>query len=724
MHFRTVLCSILLGPAMAPAAEAQAAAPADEAAALDRIVVTARRREEPLWRVPLSIAVVEGEAAEGSGLHGFAPALPGLGFTESGLFPGHELVVRGINATAFPNEARPLTAYYFGDTPLTYAATPTSVAMYDPQVETIDLDRIELLRGPQGTYFGAHSMGGALRFIPNAPDPGRRYGWFGFGATLLDGGGDGFASRAMLNVPLRGGAGAIRTVAFAREAPGWIDDSSRARRDVNGQQHVGVRSAASWDAERWRFEAGATGQQRSGDAPWIDELDEPEHAQSRLVDESEVDAWGLGWIAAERVGDGWRLRLRSARFERALDADIDVSDAALFNGLPPPWTAQNRNDQHEWTHELRLHSDRPGERIDWLVGVFLQDRVLRVAQDFPGPAIVAAGLAPDLGGGSTASLRSRTSFEQEALYGDVAWRPAPLWELTLGARWFRTRDLTRSVTGGLAGEADNTIGSRETGSAPRFSLRRELAEGRSWYASAAKGFRPAGANDPSGFDDPDCVAEMERRGVAFQPRFASDSLWNYEVGVRAALPQRGLYFSGALFRIDWDDIQTEVMLECFGIAFATNGRRARSEGVDLEAVWYAGEAWELAASTSWVRARYIDDLPGLGRGRGIALPGVPRLAWRLAATRHFPRHGWRLRLEHARVGESSVDPFGEAALRIGGYALTHLALAGGQGDWRWEVSLRNLFDVRAVTGAHDGFLGRFEAVQAPRSLGVALTRHF
>jgi outer membrane receptor protein involved in Fe transport len=708
-------------------AMAQEPAPTDESApVLAEVVVTATRREAPLGQVPISIHVVRGERLgpdAGVDFYDVAHAAPGLSFTDLGFSPGHDLAIRGINTSGTLNESRPLTAYYFGDTPLGYAGGSSGILAYDPQVELVDIERIEVLRGPQGTYFGANAMGGAVRIVPNAPDPEARYGLVALDVGARDGGAPGAGARFVHNEPTA--RGAWRAVGWWRSDGGWIDDPARGETDVNGERVSGLRLAGAWPlAGPWRLDAGLVVHRQHGAGFSFDEVAEPDRVQTRRIDEWDRDHWTLATLDAHRGGDRIEAHVHAALVDRAFDADFDVSDFVLsVLQQDSAMTARNRNDQRDRVLELRLNSTGDERRLHWLLGAFAQRRAYRGTQAFPAPGLVADDPALDLGGGNVAVVRASSDQDQAALYGDVTWRFGR-WEAALGGRAFRFEDHSRLRAIGLLGNSASDLRAVERGFTPRASLRYRFASGTNLYFSASEGFRPGGANDPAGSELPACQAQLAALGLAsFPATFASDSLWSYEVGLKGDWLDRRLSASVSAYAIDWRDIQTDVVLPCTGLVIGINANRARSTGleIDLQARPHARLALELAASFN--RARYVDDVPGLGIGAGLPLPGAPRVAWNAAATWLFDRRNASLRVEHVFVGGSLNDPFSPAPLRIGGYHLTHVGAGCDRGRWRIEARLRNAFDKRAVTGGMTGFLGDLEGVAPPRSLVLSFTRH-
>jgi iron complex outermembrane receptor protein len=248
--------------------DALAATPSVDAAehmtddVLEEIIVTATRRALPLQEAPVSMSALSQTTLHAIGardIPDYYVHVPGINYTDDSW--SHRVAIRGISTGSL--EPRPLSALYLDDTPMmTVTGPPALGQLGGPHPEVFDLNRIEVLRGPQGTLFGTSAMGGAIRMVTNSPDP---RAWYANAETAISStlhGGDDYQISGVLNAPLSQGA-AVRLVGFYRDDSGFIDDPQRSLANVNSNRTSGGRAVALWQAtENLSFTLGAHHQQR------------------------------------------------------------------------------------------------------------------------------------------------------------------------------------------------------------------------------------------------------------------------------------------------------------------------------------------------------------------------------------------------------------------------------------------------------------------------------
>lgn len=698
----------------------ESATPAEEAAELDAIIVTATRREQELRHVPMSVHVLDGDWLERRGSRGFldwAYSVPGLSFSQQALAGSSPIaVIRGISDDISCCEINPLTALYFGETPVTQAGG--GVINFNPAIELLDLDRIEVLRGPQGSYFGASAMGGAIRLLPRAPDPGGEELRFGGRVDGVNHGDVGAGAHAIWNQPF-GERGAVRTVAYMRRAPGWIDDIGLGRDDVNETDIGGIRFATRvLPRDDLTVDFNLLGQRNEQDGFNAHDLGLPEYTQSRRVPESSDDRLGLASLGFDWQSSGLRVISTTSHFDRTHDVDGDISSffADTF-GLPGTLTVSNRVGQIETTQELRLLT--PADKaVSGLLGVFWQQREHRFDQNFPSPGLVASW--PDHAQYGIGDLlwRTRSTLDQiqRAAFADVSWRPTASIELSAGGRWFEIeRDVVNAYLGPLI-TGNSVLRSKESGFAPRASVRYEVDDSLTIYANAARGFRPGSYNDPGGTSAPACQDELVALGYpdGIPLDYDFDSLWNYEIGARASWAGGRLLLNGALFHIDWQDIQSQQVLQCLGLVFVDNLGEARSRGAEIDLVAYPSEQLEFELALTYTESRFTD-----GAYSGVRLPGVPYLSMSTAATWHF-QHPGSLRVEYAQVGDSYIGYDDDLADTIGDYGIWNLRYVHDFGRFQASFAVHNLTDDDGRLGVLDNILGKNETLLMPRTLSLTL----
>ncbi len=703
-----------------------------ETDAIEEIIVTATRREAELGTLPLSVHVLSDEQLRQMGarsFEGYAAAVPGLNFTDFGV-GGESHTIRGVT-TMQGSEINPATSIYFDDVPITHAGG--NGLPYSPDPMLVDIERIEILKGPQGTLFGASSMGGAIRIIPASPDGFERDAFVELQASTLTDGGTGFELHGMLNEPVAGGDGAVRAVGYVRSADGFIDNVLLGANDVNSDETLGGRLAASYRLTDLLSVTGKiTYQARESDGTDADDMRVPARQQYRYEPEPNSDTWAL-YNLVFNAEFGWgEFVSSSAYLDRTLDTRLDTTEfLAMFFDTGTTMTAINKESVTEFTQEFRAFSP-VDERFHWLAGVFFQDQSAGFSQQFPSPGFDEAtdGLASLFGPADILYTGSADiALEQLAFFGEVGYRMTDNLELVLGARWF---DIDRSYDAAATGffnggpsAADGVAG--EDGVIPRFAVTYMPADGLTFYASAAKGFRPGGVNPPEASDLPECTAELAQLGYdAFPIAYDADSLWSYELGARTMSADGNLRLSGAVYHIDWSGMQSYALLQC-GVGFVENAGAVKSNGIELALSAKTADRLSIDVGASYVNAKLDEDVPNFAATKGARVPAVPRFAMSLGVNVELPPVAGfedRLRIDYRYVGRSYSD-FSEAWRQpLPSYEVTNLRYSVLGDRWSATLFAENLFDERGIVLTTESILGSWETTIPPRRIGFSLRRGF
>jgi outer membrane receptor protein involved in Fe transport len=701
-----LLCGLASGIACAQAQEKAIegrTSAEDQAAIRESIVVTARRRPEKLDTVPISVQVLADELQriDPASFSEYAGFLPGLTWDNAIGVNGPKPTVRGIS-TGLLMEMRPLTQLYLGETPISgFFGTSGSVSY--PDINPIDVDRIEFLRGPQGTLFGASAMGGALRFIPNAPALSGRQGWISASGSHAAHGGNGHDLSGVADFSLGEQTG-VRVAGFSREAPGWIDNLSRQATDVNATRSNGGRGAIRTRAGDWTIDLRLEGQRDKRDGHNMDEsLQGMRYTQARSVPEKLSDRWGLSTATLEWNHGADRFLSSTSLFDRR---NLGVFDASYFFSAPfTPMQVTNTDQWREVAQELRFQ--RTDRSVDWLVGGFFLRRDYRFGQEFR-----VEGLDDEL-----LLLKQRFRSSEAALFADASFRPNPNHELSAGVRVFRHSQESSFAGNGLfnQGPSGSSSTTSETGATPRASLSWLPRPGTTLYASVAGGYRPGGTNDQAIDQQLGCHDELVSAGYSSVPvTFHADKLTNYEIGARTHAYANRLNLSAALFHISWKDMQTVHSLVC-SASFVENSGRARSDGFELEAAALPHESVRLALRAARANARFSEDVPNLGAKAGDPIAGVPAYTASASVTWFFlPRS--EASLDYIRTGKSTnrYDPWGAPDVPPYGYA--NFACVHRLGPWELFLRLRNLTDAYARVSRHRSSIGQWDTTLPPRTL--------
>ena len=608
------------------------AASAQTSGGLETIVVTATRRAENLQNVPESISAFGTEAIEMRGLKqmdDYAKFIPGLslGVREPG---GTTIVFRGVASSGLQFGAVSSSALYLDEQPITQSGR-------NPDPRLIDIERLEALRGPQGTLYGASSQSGTLRVITNKPDPSDFDAWVDGQVSSIQDGGTGYDVSAMLNVPLIADRLALRLVGFTAEDAGFIDnvlsESPRGQTfpgegtfdnadqvddDVNSSQTSGARAALRWDVtDDVDVTLGALFQDLSTDGHGDVNFGVGDLNQVRFEDENLDDKWyqvGLTLNASTSFGD---LILSASYFDRDFRYEADATDYEFtfsrnyatyvfydWSGVDEPGGGDPRgfatNDEQTeiTTFEARLQSPGDSEsRWAWLVGAFYSeekghtefDSFIRDYEDTQA-FYYLSGIYDFLQPTERWFLgRYDTELEQVAVFGELSFDLTENFTITAGARWFdydRKFVQIQEQPEGLR-TLDGNQATSEDGTVVKLNMTYHFDEDRLVYATYSEGFRVGGSNP--------------LKPASVLPRdYSSDELKNYEVGLKSEWRDNTVRFNLAAYFMQWDDfaVQLEDPQGLFQLGFV-NLASADIPGVEAEFAVTLSDNWQLDGSASW-----------------------------------------------------------------------------------------------------------------------------
>ncbi len=609
-------------PAPAPAADTPLPPPEG-----DEIIVTAQKREQALLDVPQSISVVTAETLQNlhaTSFSDYLTRLPSANIvqTQAG---NSRIVLRGVNTGG----VGATVATYVDETPFGSATALANGAILTPDIDPFDLARVEVLRGPQGTLYGANSLGGLVKFVTVEPGTGGFGGAAELGVEGVSHGDTAWWGRAAVNVPLSDNA-AFRVSGFYRQDPGYIDDPNLGN-DVNDGKTYGGRASflvrptdkltirASVHLENIRSNGTnevdldpVTFKPAYGKLTQSRVLQQPNNIDYRIYNGTiDYDFGSVGLVSSTSYG--------------TLDqtAVVDASSVygpllSFFFGVPLGAAVDQGMTQRRFTQEVRLGST--GKRtIEWTVGGFYTHEKNELTQNLYGVDALTGDLFPGLDGLVLVALPSR--YKEWAGFANATWHISPKFDLTAGGRYsHNSQSVVQNTDGLLAGGASSFDGKSSDNVftysvAPTFKPN----ENTRIYARVAKGYRPGG---------PNAVSPLAPEGVPRQ--FGPDTTTNYEIGVKSQTNDRLLTFEASAFLIDWKDIQLLAQVEGFGVN--TNGGSARSKGVEVTVGVNPNRNLSLFANGSYVDAYLTKDAPiivGGLEGRSLALQSQMAVdAWR------------------------------------------------------------------------------------------------
>ena len=712
-------------PARRPIAPAppRAPRPAPSESPPAEIIVTALRREDRLSDVPAAITVLQGGALQSgirSGTRDYLTTIPGLGYTENTL-RANRIFLRGVSDGISTGE--PVTGIYLDEIPV----TETFQASFDPGA--LDLERIEVVRGPQGTLYGAGAMGGTVRLVTKKPDLDVAQGYIEAATDATRGGAMGYRAHGILNLPIIPGRLAFRALVGGDHDAGWIDETARGDRNANSVDVRQARVQILWvPGDDLRATFAMHRQERDAGAPSFEDRDLPEgqtFRNFRQAETSRADLYSLvlsrDWGGVSLVSASSLLHKRTA--SRTANTLTPLLAAAIGVTLGPgegagvDFSGQSRR----LTHEMRLVS-RGETRLRWLAGIFYADDRLRFDQFFD--LSEAPSLAAAAGDAGLFSLAQTYRARQQALFGEVSFDMSPRLSAVAGLRFAHISQTGTGVAGGLLNGGPISFRQKVSTSSlvQKYQLRFEAAEGRSLYVQASQGYRNGGPAGNVPFDL--CAADLAAIGLTAAPiSYRPDRLWSYEIGTRNRLLDGRLIVNGALYLVDWRDMQTAQALPC-GFAFTVNGGRARSKGAEIEIASEPLPGLRLDASASFLDARRTRSIPSAEVRAGDPLPFAARSSWNLSAT-----YRWRAaeaapfaRIELNHVGRRWSPPAPTSAGPLEMPAYTALGLSAGVDIAAWSAALvaNNITDARTVyrrTPVYD-------YVGAPRTVALRISHKF
>ena len=756
-------CLILGGPFMQVVVAQQSQTDSPQ---LEQIIVTAEKRESTVQNTPISLTAVSGQDIADRGLTdlgNLVQSVPGVSIRSSG--PGMtEFEMRGIASTGGNS---PTVGFYYDDTSLTApSASNEGKIVISPSL--YDLNRIEVLRGPQGTLYGSGSMGGTIKVVPNAPDPAA----FDSSAEVVfgdtDHGGFDHAENAMVNLPFGAGLAAVRIVgSYSRDA-GWIDRVVIAPGEfpaANGNTRGNVLAAPVAaehhdvnDVERTSVRVGAVvkpldglsitpsffyQKMQSGGLPDIDSVPGTDaHYQPFDTSESYRDEFKLYSLNVTYTLPLLQLTSITSYWTRSEPLTQDTAESWTTGlGLTGYTPAQGGlgaaeaieyNPSHQLTEELRLSSVGNGP-FKWLAGYYYEDFHSSWNIVFPSQNGAAV-----YGSNNLFSYFSPMPIYQQSVFGEITYNITDPWAVTLGARRYRyNAPVSLNQYGALTDSVLTTTSEKDQGVTPKASMSYQFSPDLMVYATAAKGFRPGGGTGPVPTTGPlACEAQLQQEygssGFVNGPTaFKSDNIWSYELGEKLRLADNRVTVNGSLYFEKWSGVQQTNALSSCGYVYTANAGDAHVRGGELEIQAIVVPEVTVSGNVGYAHAALVSStLINAGFDPGTAIQDVPH--W-TSSTSIAYRHRFAdqlvltARADNTYVGSRTDETYSINVLPA--YDLTNVRAGLDGGRWSAIVFLNNVTDKRAllsdVTQAAVN-LSTFNrvAVSQPRTVGVDLNYRF
>ncbi len=638
------------------AAMAADAPPAPAASVgLEEVVVTATRREERLNDVPISVSAFSQEKLDAQGtksIDDLSRLSPGItfqrqGFSSSGNYndEGSNINIRGVDSAAGTST----TGIYIDDTPI--QTRHLGFGSVNPFPQLFDLDRVEVLRGPQGTTFGAGAEGGVVRFISPDPDFHKSSGYIRGDVSQTKSAAASYETGAAFGAPIIEDKLAFRVSAAFRRDGGWVDragynlvptanpqtpnpvyNGSTTESNANWQQTFTFRAALGWKVND-TLEITPSFYYQKLDindtaAYWV-ALSDPSSGVYRNGNQQRnpsSDPFSLTAVKVKWDVGFAELYSNTAYLARNQSSTSDYTQYlratwASFGELPDtfPHTPQAAgsapfaDSQRNFYEEIRLSSKDASSRLTWSGGLFfahLKENVFETIVDptlpqeifdYSGATLCPASL-PCPGGTIYNGPLNEVVDKQIAIFGEATFKFTDTFKATAGLRYSKLDYSGRvSETGPFLGETIITnSNASEKPLTPKLVLSYQPSRDNLFYASASKGFRPGGPNVGVGQI---CGGSLSALGITGAPeKYDSDSLWSYELGAKNTLLDRKLQINASLFYVDWKNIQQNVYLASCGEQFTANLGAAKSQGGDIEITYRPIEALTLDVTAAYTDA--------------------------------------------------------------------------------------------------------------------------
>jgi outer membrane receptor protein involved in Fe transport len=753
---------------------------------ISEVIVTARKRgDERLQEIPTAISAFSEQTLRDMGVNEFADfayQVPGLTFSDTG--NGEKrYIMRGVQSAG-----QEQVAVYYDEVPATGVQSSSGDSgSQTPDLALVDLERIEVLKGPQGTTFGANSQTGVVRFILNKPVLDAVEGNLRVGGETLKDGDPGATASGTFNLPLIDGQLALRTTAYYEKRGGYVDNVRLGNENINSSETTGGRvmlryqptESATIDATIWLQKrdvdgasgyhpfdsfhtSGATDQGAKDRVPQFAFFDtgtfhNGDYVETRRPDDQAIYSltWtqDLSWATLTTAGSLYKRDFGFFRDNTWAVISLNVGPpgaTVCFSGpcvrpdLFPELTDQTQ-DIEQKTGEVRLNSTGTGP-LSWLAGVFWRERdsdfrsvspIVDPATGLPFPVTgPPTGFSSAPGAGiegcqpcALARFNTR-NIEESAVFGEISYKLFESFEVMAGLRQFTAEQNDAGyylfqfpLFGGLPPPDKRHF--KEDRLIKKFQLSYRPNSDVTIFALASEGFRLGGTNQPN-------IA-------AVPPGYEADSLWNYELGVKSAWLDGRLIVNSSAFLIDWDNIQVSGRDPTGSFAFIGNAGAAEVQGLEIETFFQPVRSLNITAGLSWLPKRELTEnqvnatVQAPGR-KGDNLPRIPEYTANFSVQYErtldaLPNWSAWARGDWSYHGKSHTELRPTAATdRVQeDYDITNIRFGARKDDTGLDVALyvNNVFDVQG-----DVFIVGATATPTvkytnmPRTIGLELTKRF
>ena len=725
---------------------------------LDVIYVSARKQAENLRDVPISISMLGGEQIREQqimGLEDVSRYVPDLSIRSYGTSGLSQFAIRGVSSAAGSSiPGQETVGIYLDEVSM---STPTGVSVGTTALKFFDLDHVEVLRGPQGTLYGASSMGGTIRLVSNQPEMSSYSSYINTTMSATERGGFNYLAEGVVNIPLLTDSLSLRVGAQRSQNSGWITVNDRfagtTTPRANEETSDAIRASLRLLSAGHSLEVIPSVFLQRVHSHGTNEFEPDTHyladyySRNDLLDETRVASLTVhedfGWAElTSSTSYFWR------RFRGDLDFTATFTRPAIGLAWPTPFLLPTQVTQP--SEELRLASkpmQESGLPIAWIAGIYSADNrttlgnYLDLGGDFSaftsqynatyGPsALDSLGLRPF--GNELYTQLTHAGFFQNSIFGELYYSPLTQLTATVGLRYLVAKESNDTTSGGWftgATTSSNTRG-RNHALTPKFAIRYSIGDRGAVYVNAAKGFRLGGinlpvVNDPQTVVGAACLADLRAIGLQSAPlNYQPDSLWSYELGARSNFLRNRLSVDLALFHIKWSGVQQDILLEGKGCGydFIANAGSADSNGVDLELKAKPASGLTVTITGNITHAALTRAAPDTGTAEGDWLTSVPR--WTASSGAEYNvniaslnstfgiRGNW---VGPSHQGFDSLNP----AFYMPAYFVLDSDIATHLGAWRIALFGKNLLQ-QDKTIQQQLTLPRYGTTIRPRTVGVSV----
>jgi outer membrane receptor protein involved in Fe transport len=694
---------------------------------LEQVVVTAQKKTERLSEVPIPVTALGGPALADQNhfrLQDYAGQIPGFTATSNDSASGPVIAIRGIAPASFGN---PTVGVMVDDVPFG-SAVAFGGGFVAPELDPSDLSRIEVLRGPQGTLYGASSMGGLLKYVTVDPSTDAASGRVQAGTSFAHNGPKpGYNFSGAFNEPL-GDTLAVRVSGFLRRDPGFIENVRDADRGVNEAKLGGLHVSTLWKpADDFSLKLSALFQRNQAFGMSY-QTTEPGLAdlQQDFLPHTGVLSRSFSAYSATIDAKLGIFNLTSVTGFNINKEIVSIDNTAILGPLtlgsfPLPYTVEEDGfNARKFTQELRLNTTF-WNQLDWLYGVFYTHEDTPTYTTYTATDVNSVPLGPFL------LSQARSIYSEWSAFTDLTWRINDRWDIQVGARESQMWQSSASADSGIyvpAIEGTDSPNIYPRGHAyenaftylltPRFRLTPDIM----LYARLASGFRPGGVNQ--GFLPP----ELPRQ---FQP----DKTQNYEIGLKGDFLDHRVSVDASLYHIDWKNIQVSLLVPDNSITYYSNGSAAKSQGAELSIQTVPVRGLKIGGWASWNDAKLTRSMPAgsvVYGATGDRLAYSVRFSANMTVDYSFPLGSYTGSVGGAEsyVGNrlGAFQPTPERQL-LPAYATTDLRAELARDNWTLDLFLNNATDRRALVGGGLGttFPNSFDVI-SPRTVALSVARTF